>query len=598
MARNPSPDPVPIPSISVGRYNPIARIGSGGMADVYLARAAGPAGFSKLAVIKRLRKDIVQDDEMIQMFLDEARLAARLNHPNVVNTFEVGIDEKGHFITMEFLDGQPLSRIIRHFEKSKRRFPLSLHLQVISDVLSALSYAHQLEDYDRSPLNIVHRDVSPQNIFVLYTGQAKLVDFGIAKAAGALTETRTGVLKGKLSYMPPEQARTTELDGRADLFAVGILLWEALVGRRLWEGKNEAAILGSLIAASPVPAPSTASADVPSPLEEVCMKALAIDRNDRYQTAADFQVALEEAIGRSDLRGSTRELGQVVEKEFGPVRTKLRDEIEAFIKRSDTEVTSGMTQLPSSGPGEISEPTLESAGAPEAQARASLIRVREARVTNPNVETLAAPPIVSVPKPRRRHREITGIFAVLALVGIGAAITIHRRAETMRSTPPLTSNEVAPQSQPELPPPTPIATASATPPVSGTVSIELAATPQIAKIFLDGVVVKNPYRTNEPRQSSQHVVKVSAKGFISKTVTIDTSSDVTVDLALSPVAVVAAPRRTSKPRTSETPPPQPSTASTGIASQPDQQSPPTMGESLTPPPRKPAVALDPANPWH
>ena len=227
-----------------GKYRIIARLGGGGMADVFLAQMAGPSGFSKLAVVKRLRDKLQNDDYMLSMFLDEGRLAARLNHQNVVNTYEVGQDKEGHFIAMEFLEGQPLSHILAKLKED--RLPLEMHLHILCETLTALQYAHDLPDYDGKPLGIVHRDVSPQNIFVTYSGQSKLVDFGVAKAASASSETRAGVIKVKVTYMAPEQAVGKDtIDGRADIFALGILFWEALTVSaksrflpNLWQGEQ------------------------------------------------------------------------------------------------------------------------------------------------------------------------------------------------------------------------------------------------------------------------------------------------------------------------------------------------------------------------
>lgn len=177
----------------IGKYHLLATLGRGGMAEVFLAVIQGPAGFSKLVVLKELRPELSSEPEFLSMFLDEARLAARLQHPNVVQTNEVGHEGSRHFIAMEYLDGQPLSRVL---SRMRGQLPLPLHLRVLSETLAALHYAHELRDFDGTPLAVVHRDVTPHNVFVTYDGEVKLVDFGIAKATDSSTETRTGVLKG------------------------------------------------------------------------------------------------------------------------------------------------------------------------------------------------------------------------------------------------------------------------------------------------------------------------------------------------------------------------------------------------------------------
>src|SRR5262245_45560386 len=209
----------PGPEVStIGKYQLIANLGHGGMADVYLSVVHGPVGFNKLTVIKRLRPSLAEEQEFLAMFLDEARLAARLNHPNVVQTNEVAEIEGQYYIAMEYLDGQPLNRILTRAQKAGT-LPRELLIRVVADCLAGLHYAHELADYDGSPLGVVHRDASPHNIFVTYDGQTKVVDFGIAKAATRSAETRGGVLKGKVAYMAPEQARSGEVDRRSDVFA-------------------------------------------------------------------------------------------------------------------------------------------------------------------------------------------------------------------------------------------------------------------------------------------------------------------------------------------------------------------------------------------
>ena len=204
-------------STSVGKYRFLVELGSGGMGDVFLAVAQGPKGFNKLQVIKRLRPELAQDPEFLAMFLNEARIAARLNHPNVVQTNEVSEHEDEYFIAMEYLEGRSLYAILKRAISSSpknappQRMPLAFHLHTLAEACEGLHYAHELRDFDGTPLELVHRDCSPQNIFVTYDGEAKVLDFGIAKAADSATYTRTGVLKGKVPYMAPEQ-----LDGGRD----------------------------------------------------------------------------------------------------------------------------------------------------------------------------------------------------------------------------------------------------------------------------------------------------------------------------------------------------------------------------------------------
>src|SRR6266550_9181451 len=214
-----------------GKYRPIATLGEGGMARVLLTISSGPAGVRKLLVLKEIRPELARDAEFVSMFLDEARLAARLSHPNVIHTYEVGIEESGPFLVMEYLDGQSMQALI---SKVKRpNIPLAFHLRILTKVLAGLHYAHELKDYNGADLSVVHRDVSPQNVFVGYDGHVKVVDFGVAKVEGTAERTAAGTFKGKIGYIAPEQLSGSSVDRRADIFSVGIMLWEALAQRRL-----------------------------------------------------------------------------------------------------------------------------------------------------------------------------------------------------------------------------------------------------------------------------------------------------------------------------------------------------------------------------
>ena len=232
------PLPANVSPSGFGRYHVFASLGRGGMADVFLAVARGPMGFNKLAVIKRLRPTLVREPGFRDMFLDEARLAARLNHPNVIQSYEVGESHGSFYIAMEYLEGQPLNKIIAAAIARGEAFDPVFCARVIADACNGLNHAHELRDYDGTPLQIIHRDVSPHNVFVTYDGQVKLVDFGIAKAALSSTQTEVGVLKGKVAYMAPEQAMGGAIDARADLFAMGIVLWEMIARKRLMQGEN------------------------------------------------------------------------------------------------------------------------------------------------------------------------------------------------------------------------------------------------------------------------------------------------------------------------------------------------------------------------
>ena len=318
------------PGPSAERYEPIAQIGRGGMAEVLLAVDHAGGGARRLTVLKRIWPELATDPDFVTMFFDEARLAVRLNHPNVVQTYEV-LAERGELaIAMEYLDGQPLTRILNRLLRGPGELGLPLRLRIVASVLAGLEHAHTLTDLDGTPLEVVHRDVSPQNVFVTYDGHVKLVDFGVAKTLGASHHTRPGALKGKLAYMAPEQLRGAVMDQRADLFAVGVMLWEMLAGRRMWHAMTEVEIVSHLASAQPLP-PLPADANLPPALDAICARALDPDPERRYQTAADFEMDLEGAlVGSAD--SHARNLGKVISMAFAAERAERQALIERAVR--------------------------------------------------------------------------------------------------------------------------------------------------------------------------------------------------------------------------------------------------------------------------
>jgi serine/threonine protein kinase len=322
-------------ALHAGKYEPLFELGRGGMSTVLLAVHRGPHGFVKLQVIKKLKPELAQDSEFLRMFQEEARLAARINHRNVVQTNETGFHGNEHFIAMEYLDGQSFETILRRSAKIKRPFPLPLQLRIVADALEGLHHAHELRDFDGSPLNPVHRDVSPHNIFVTYEGQVKVVDFGIAKAADCDIQTRTGVIKGKVPYMSPEQLGGATLDRRADLFSVGVILWRVLTGVRLWRGLSDMEVIVR-VERGEIPSPSTVRADLPPALVAICKKSLARHPGDRYQTAAELQAAIDNYLEQSGQRTTNRSIGLHLCDMFRENREKVAQAIEERLRSSDT----------------------------------------------------------------------------------------------------------------------------------------------------------------------------------------------------------------------------------------------------------------------
>ncbi|MCK6534773.1 MAG: serine/threonine protein kinase [Polyangiaceae bacterium] len=319
----------------VDRYELVAEIASGGMATVFLARLSGVGGFQRMVAIKRLHPHLAGDQEFVDMFLDEARLAAGIHHPNVVSILEVGASPRGYYLVMEYIEGDTLARLLARAATSSQRVPEPIVIRVVLDMLAGLHAAHELKDEAGQPTSLVHRDVSPQNLLVGVDGVCRITDFGVARAATRLAGTRVGQLKGKIAYMAPEQALgQTDLDRRADVFAAGIVLWEVLAGRRLFKSENEAATL-SRVLNDPIPVLHEAAPHVDPALSEIVMKALERDRDKRYATAAEFADALERVATALGKLAAPKELAQYVTGVLGAEIEQQRDAVRAWLARSE-----------------------------------------------------------------------------------------------------------------------------------------------------------------------------------------------------------------------------------------------------------------------
>jgi serine/threonine-protein kinase len=257
------------------------------MANLYLAKFASRDGFEKMVAIKRIHEHLSDEKMFIEMFVDEARLAARISHPNVAQVIELDYIDASHFIAMEYVEGESLAALLR-----RTRPKPALCARIVANAAAGLHAAHELRGRDGKLLNVVHRDVSPHNILISYDGAVKVVDFGVARARGNLQITAAGTLKGKFGYMSPEQVQSGEMDRRADIFALGIVLFESTTRRRLFKGEDEQGTMAKVLRCE-VPPPSTIREEYPETLEKIVLKALRPDPEDRYQTAEEMQLALE-----------------------------------------------------------------------------------------------------------------------------------------------------------------------------------------------------------------------------------------------------------------------------------------------------------------
>jgi serine/threonine protein kinase len=290
-----------------GRYETLQPIAAGGMAKVYRGRALGEGGFERIVAIKVMHSNLASDPGFVDMFLDEARLAAKIQHPNVVATYDVQRSPVGTFLVMDYVEGVDFGQLQRALRNQDTKLPIEIALKVVIDALAGLGAAHELLDTEGAPLQLVHRDVSPQNILIdRNTGTVKLTDFGVAHAAERLSSTESGALKGKLGYLSPEHARDGSVDLRSDIYSAGVVLWEALAGRPMFVGRARVRVIADILQGR-LDAPCFVDDRVPKELSSTCMKALSLLPEDRFQSAAEFAAALRTAARLDGIEIADRE---------------------------------------------------------------------------------------------------------------------------------------------------------------------------------------------------------------------------------------------------------------------------------------------------
>jgi serine/threonine-protein kinase len=550
------------------------------MGNVYLAVAHGPGGFHKLVAIKELKPEFAEDATHVAMFLEEARLAARLAHPNIVQTNEVLSDGNRHFMVMEYLDGRTLFKVARD-SVSRGGFSPGAHLRIISDALLGLHHAHELRSFDGEPLGIVHRDVSPLNVVVTFDGQVKVVDFGIAKAMDSALKTRVGVLKGRIGYMAPEQACGGLVDRRADVYAAGVMIWEAASGRRLWGDMTDVEVLAQMLREAPLPLHAVCP-DAPADLEAICARALARRPEERYPTAEALREDLEAHLARRRDCPSTREIGALLSEAYAPERRHTSAVIEEVLGQAleprgsnpaafdRVERSSASVRLPSRAHSTshdlVSLATLVSA----ASSRSGIAATGRSGVeSGPS----ASWPRIGEPagrlsperEPLASRLRVVAIVVTFALLCAAAGLVARRGAgvavNSIPATPPLvqaSASVLAPAAAlPAAAPPT----GGPAPAPPALVRVAVRATPPRAEVRLDGRPLgTTPIVFEASRDSQVHRVDISADGYESKSEDVTLSGDVTVDVALERRAAPAPARAhvvvvpTTPPRASASPP--------------------------------------------
>jgi eukaryotic-like serine/threonine-protein kinase len=371
------PQPVPF-----GKYLLLDRISTGGMAEVFRAKSFGLGGFEKLLAIKRILPALSEDNEFLEMFIDEAKIAAQLSHANICQIFELGCVESAHYIAMEYVSGKDLLQIHKRFQSLGQCMPVAMAALIASRVCEGLDFAHEKKDPQGQPLRIIHRDVSPHNILVSYDGEVKLIDFGIAKAARRSSKTRTGLLKGKFGYMSPEQVRGLPLDRRSDIFAIGTVLYEMVTGEPLFRGDNEFSTLEK-VRNPEIQPPSVLNPRVPKELEKIIFRALARAPEDRYQAACEMHEDLRAYLMAQQESFTTKRLSRWMKETFVLELRQEREILEQYACGACDEAAAGAA--PSATTVALDSTTL----APPPPEMPAPVAVR---LSSPKVTTLSRPP--------------------------------------------------------------------------------------------------------------------------------------------------------------------------------------------------------------
>jgi hypothetical protein len=441
----------PAESRVVGRYALHGEIASGGMASVHIGRLLGPVGFSRTVAIKRLHPTYARDPEFVSMFLDEARLAARIRHPNVVPTLDVVATQGELFLVMEYIQGESLAPLVRTLGRTKARVPIRIALSIVAGALQGLHAAHEARDERGMSLGLVHRDVSPQNVIVGVDGMARVFDFGVAKAAGRAHNTRDGVVKGKLAYMAPEQLGQQPVDRAADIYAASIVLWELLTGSRLFRADSEGALL-ALVLQRDIQPPSAVVPDVSAELDAIVMRGLARAPTDRFPTAREMALALDR-LGSASLG----EVAEWLEAVAGPALAKRADQVSAVERQSPSYGGGGLP--PVAGPDETNPE--ERIGAEVPWPPSSIGPASRAAATTASGSIMVTRP-EALPEPRRHPLRMPVLAAVVMVAALGGATVAASilRGPAPAATP--ASSGDAPTASLAAPPPPTALSASAT----------------------------------------------------------------------------------------------------------------------------------------
>ncbi len=483
-----------------GKYLLLHKLATGGMGEVWLARQSGPAGFDRFVAVKRLLPNLAENNEFVQMFLDEARLVARLTHPNICQVYEFGAEAGMYYLAMEYMEGEPLSSLLERSVKEKKPLERALVAHILSQALDGLHFAHERKDDHGQPLGLIHRDISPSNLFVTYDGNVKLLDFGIAKAAHRLTQTVAGAIKGKFGYIAPEVYRGEAIDRRLDVFAMGVVLWEMLVRKRLYKRETEYEVMRAIVEEKP-PDPRQYDPTVPEGLALVALKALAKKPADRYQTANEMRKAVGAWLRTLPKEVDSDSVAGLMREVYGQVWIDMRATMLETFKEASGDISGA----------DVLNPRTPSSS------RSGVASFSRAVNPPPAPAAVPAAPAPAAP-PRRTVAIAVGASLGVLLPAAGFAGYLALRPEPAPLPPPEPPPApvvVAPPPPVPVPAPAPKPAAPPAPPPDLPGTLVVHAQPEKATVSLDGqapVPAAAATFGNLAKGSKHHVV-ISAAGF-------------------------------------------------------------------------------------
>ncbi|MCP3139673.1 serine/threonine protein kinase [Pyxidicoccus xibeiensis] len=605
----------------LGRYELVSELGHGGMAKVYRARVAGPGGFEKTLVVKCILPHLAQDPQFVEMFLSEARLAARLNHPNLVQIFDFGESEGAYFLAMEYIDGPTLRALLRRLHGQEQRVPYPLCARIASSVCEGLTFAHEFCDPDTGEaMRMVHRDVSPDNILLTRSGNVKLVDFGIAKATSQAPQTQVGTLKGKVPYMAPEQLRNEPLAPSSDVYSLGVVLYEMVAGAKPFEAANDAALMHAILYEPFIPLAARRE-DVPQPLQYIVQRALAKDRTKRYASCREMQADLDRYLLSCGHPVGTQQLAQLISRAAVPTGGSpvVGTPVSGNGSRPREQSRGSGSVRPGTGGSMPVPPTEPGPGSPSTDpTRPGTGGSMPVPPTEPGPGSPSTGPTRSGALKPGRRAVLVGAVGVVALLAGAVALGLRSGGGAappapVVAAPPVAQPVGAPPKAPEAPSaatgtPAPVAavtpavvpagpsvpaagvaaaSAEQAPPAPTEVELQVTVTPRKASLRLDDRPLSgNPFSDRFPRDGRAHVLRVSAPGYTTVVKEVRFDRDLSLDITLSRrgqesrrAAVVESPRREPEAQ--------------GREQEPDFAELPAKPARRKPPRR----ALDSDNPW-